>query len=79
MLKTTGKSYLVPFAYKKTIIPGGNDRFTMQVASELSSYQSFRIRLTTTDNRELLSPPCRLHFLVPRNYSWKEGHVIEDP
>jgi hypothetical protein len=78
MLKTTGKGYVVPFAYQKPIPAGGNDRFTVQVASPVSTYQSFRIRLTASDGREILSPPCRLHFLVPRNYSWKEGHVIED-
>jgi hypothetical protein len=79
MLKTTGKNYLVPFNYKRSVAAGANDRFTLQVASEASSYQRFRIRLTSVDGREILSPRCRLHFLVPRNFSWKEGHVIEAP
>ena len=79
MLKTSGEGYLVPFAYKRSIAAGANDRFTLQLASPASSYQRFRIRLTTADGREILSPPCRLHFLVPRNFSWKDGHVIEDP
>jgi hypothetical protein len=79
MLKTSGEGYLVSFAYKPSIAAGANDRFTLQLASPASSYQRFRIRLTTADGREILSPPCRLHFLVPRNFSWKDGHVIEDP
>jgi hypothetical protein len=72
-------NYVVPFKYKRTIGPGGNDRFTLQIASEVSTYQNFRIRLTTAEGREIISPRCRMHFLVPRNHSWKEGHVIEDP
>ena len=79
LLKTAGKNYLVPFNYKRSVAAGANDRFTLQVASKASSYQRFRIRLTAVDGREILSPPCRLHFLVPRNFSWKEGHVIEAP
>jgi hypothetical protein len=79
LLKTAGKNYLVPFNYKRSVAAGANDRFTLQVASEASSYQRFRIRLTAVDGREILSPPCRLHFLVPRNFSWKEGHIIEAP
>ncbi len=78
LLETEGNNYVVPFAYKRTIAPGGNDRFTLQIASEVSTYQRFRIRLTTADGRELLSPGCRLHFLVPRKFSWKEGRIIED-
>jgi hypothetical protein len=77
-LETEGKNYVVPFAYKRTIAPGMNDRFTLQLASEVSTYQSFRIRLTTADGREIISPRCRMHFLVPRKFSWKEGHVIEE-
>ena len=77
MLKTAAKKYLVPFEYKKSVAPGANDRFTLQVAAEASTYHRFRIRLTTADGREILSPPCRLHFLVQRDFSWKEGHVIE--
>ena len=58
--------------------PGANDRFTLKVASEGLTYQNFRIRLTTADGREIISPRCRMHFLVPRKFSWKEGYVIED-
>ena len=68
----------MPFTYKRTIASGANDRFTLQLASEVSTYQSFRIRLTTTDGREIISPRCRMHFLVPRKFSWKEGYVIEE-
>jgi hypothetical protein len=77
LLETEGKDYVVPFAYKRTVAAGGNDRFTLQVASQVSTYQSFRIRLTTADGREIISPRCRMHFLVPRRFSWKEGRVIE--
>jgi hypothetical protein len=79
ILQPAGKGYVVPFTYKRSVTPGGNDRFTLRVASEVSAYHSFSIRLTTTDGREILSPPCRLHFLVPRNFSWKAGYVIRDP
>ena len=68
----------MPFAYKRTVEPGANDRFTLQVASEVSTYQQFRIRLTTADGREITSPRCRMHFLVPRKFSWKDGYVIEE-
>jgi hypothetical protein len=78
-LKIEGSDYVVPFTYKRTIAPGANDRFTLQVASEVSTYQQFRIRLTTADGREIVSPLCRMHFLVPRKFSWKEGYVIEEP
>jgi hypothetical protein len=78
LFKTEGKDYVVPFAYKRTIASGANDRFTLQLASEVSTYQSFHIRLTTTDGREIISPRYRMHFLVPRKFSWKEGYVIED-
>ena len=77
-LETEGKDYVMPFAYKRVIDPGKNDRFTLRIASEVSSYQNFRIRLTTADGREILSPRCRMHFLVPRKFSWKEGYVIEE-
>ncbi|MGA7395438.1 MAG: hypothetical protein WBL40_10150 [Terrimicrobiaceae bacterium] len=77
-LESEGSDYVVPFAYKRTIAPGANDRFTLQVASEVSTYQNFYIRLTTADGREIISPRCRTHFLVPRNFSWKEGYVIEE-
>ena len=77
-LETEGKDYVVPFTYKRTIDPGANDRFTLQIASEVSTYQNFRIRLTTADGREIISPRCRMHFLVPRKFSWKEGYVIEE-
>ena len=76
-LETEGKDYVVPFAYKRTIDAGENDRFALEIASESSSYQSFRVRLTTSDGREIVSPRCRMHFLVPRKFSWKEGYVIE--
>jgi len=79
MLKATGQGYLVPFTYKRSLAANANDRFTVQVASPASSYHRFRIRLTAVDGREILSPPCRLHFLVPRNFSWREGRVIEKP
>ncbi|HEU4678792.1 MAG TPA: hypothetical protein VFS35_04675 [Terrimicrobiaceae bacterium] len=79
LLRTEGDGYVVPFSYKRTIASGGTDRFTLQIASEVSTYQSFRIRLTTADGRELVSPNCRMHFLVPRNHSWKTGYVIENP
>ena len=78
LLETEGKDYVVPFAYKRTVEPGANDRFTLQVASEVSTYQQFRIRLTTADGREITSPRCRMHFLVPRKFSWKDGYVIEE-
>ena len=78
-LETEGTDYVVPFAYKRTIAPGANDRFTLQIASEVSTYQRFRIRLTTADGREIISPRCRMHFLVPRKFSWKDGYVIEEP
>ncbi len=77
-LRTEGKDYVVPFTYKRTVAPGANDRFTLQVASEVSSYQNFRIRLTTADRREIISTRCRMHFLVPGKFSWKEAYVIED-
>ena len=77
-LETEGKDYVVPFAYKRTIDPGENDRFALEIASESSSYQSFRVRLTTSDGREIVSPRCRMHFLVPLKFSWKEGYVIEE-
>jgi hypothetical protein len=63
---------------QRTIVPGANDRFTLQIASEVSTYQQFRIRLTTVDGRQIISPLCRMHFLVPRKFSRKEGYVIED-
>jgi hypothetical protein len=69
---------VAPFAYKRTIVPEANDRFTLQIASEVSTYQQFRIRLTTVDGRQIISPLCRMHFLVPRKFSRKEGYVIED-
>ncbi|HEY5704725.1 MAG TPA: hypothetical protein VIS96_04045 [Terrimicrobiaceae bacterium] len=78
LLETKGKDYVVPFAYRRTIAPGTNDRFTLQLASEVSTYQKFRIRLTTADGREIMSPLCRMHFLVPRKFSWEEGYVIEE-
>ena len=78
LLETESKDYVVPFAYKRTIDPGANDRFTLQIASEVSTYQRFRIRLTTADGREIISPRCRMHFLVPRKFSWKDGYVIEE-
>ena len=78
LLETEGTDYVVPFAYKRTIAPGANDRFTLQLASEVSTYQNFRIRLIAADGREIISPRCRMHFLVPRKFSWKEGYVIED-
>ena len=78
-LRTEGKDYVEPFTYKRTVVPGANDRFTLQVASKVSSYQNFRIRLTTADGREIVSPRCRMHFLVPRDHSWEEGYVIENP
>ncbi len=77
LLENEGRDYVVPFAYKRTIAAGANDRFTVQVASEVSTYQNFRIRLTTSDGREILSPRCRTHFLVPRRFSWKEGYIID--
>ena len=77
-LETEGKDYVMPFAYKRSIAPGANDRVTVQVASEVSSYQNFRIRLTASDGREIVSPRCRMHFLVPRKFSWKKGYVIEE-
>jgi hypothetical protein len=77
-LETEGKDYAVPFAYTRTIDPGANDRFTLKIASKVSTYQNFRIRLTTADGHKIISPRCRMHFLVPRKFSWKEGYVIED-
>ena len=77
LLETEGKDYVVPFAYKRTLAPGANDRFTLQIASQVSTYQQFRIRLTTAEGREIISPRCRMHFLVPRTFSWREGYLIE--
>ncbi len=79
LLKNEGKDYVVPFNYKRTIAPGGNSRFTLQVASDVSTYQNFRIRLATARGQEIISPRCRMHFLVPRKFSWEKGYVVEEP
>jgi hypothetical protein len=78
MLETKGRNYTRPFPYKRTIAPRGNDRFGIKLASNESSYQKFRIRLTTTDGGELLSPTCDLRFLVPGGYDWDKGFIIKD-
>jgi hypothetical protein len=78
MLETKGRNYVRTFPYKRTIAPGGNDRFGIKLASKESSYQKFRVRLTTTDGTELLSPPCDLRFLVPGGYDWDKGYIIEN-
>lgn len=72
-----GKNYAKPFAYKRTIAPGANDRITLKLAADISSYHSFRIRLTTADGGEILTPECRLHFLLPAGFSWKKGFTTE--
>ena len=78
MLETKGRNYVRTFPYKRTIAPGGNDRFGIKLASKESSYQKFRVRLTTTDGTELLSPSCDLRFLVPGGYDWDKGYIIEN-
>lgn len=76
LLETNGKNYVKPFGYKRTLEPGENDRFVIQLASTASSYQNFKVRLTTTDGRELLSPACAMHFLVPGGYDWNTGFTV---
>jgi hypothetical protein len=65
LLRTAGENYYKPIDYKGVIKPGANDRFEISVAALQSSFHTFRIRLETTGGRELLSPPCSLHLLVP--------------
>jgi hypothetical protein len=78
LLETSGKNYVRPFAYKRTLEPGANDRFGIQLASAASSFQQFRVRLTTTDGRELVSPQCDMHFLVPGGFDWSSGFRVRD-
>jgi hypothetical protein len=70
LLRTAGENYYKPIDYKRVIKPGANDRFEISVAALKSSYHTFRIRLETTGGRELLSPPCSLHLLVPSGFVW---------
>lgn len=77
LLETSGKNYVKPFGYKRTLEPGENDRFVIQLASTASSYQNFKVRLKTTDGRELVSPACTMHFLVPGGYDWNTGFTVE--
>ena len=78
MLDTNGSNYTRPFAYKRTLASGANDRFGIKLASRESSYQKFRVRLTTTDGAEILSPPCELRFLVQGGYNWETGFIEEN-
>lgn len=78
MLETNGSNYTRPFAYKRTLASGANDRIGIKLASKESSYQKFRVRLTTTDGTELLSPQCDLRFLVPGGYDWDKGYIIRN-
>ena len=73
LLETDGSDYVRPFPYKRALEPGANDRFVLTIASNESSLQNFRVRLVTTDGREIISPPCRLQFLVPRGHDWNTG------
>jgi hypothetical protein len=72
LLRTEGENYYKPIDYKGVIKPGANDRFAISVAAPKSSYHSFRIRLETTAGRELLSPPCSLHLVVPSGFVWEK-------
>jgi len=76
LLETVGDNYVRPFSYKRTLAPGENDRFVVTLASNESSYQEFRVRLVTTDGREIDSPPCLLHFLVPGGHDWQRGFRV---
>lgn len=78
LLEATGKNYVKPFNYKRVLAAGANDRFGIQLASTQSSLHDFRVRLVTTDGRELLSPPCRMHFLVPGGFDWQRGFTVEE-
>lgn len=73
LLETDGSDYVRPFPYKRALEPGANDRFVLTIASNESSFQNFKVRLVTTDGREIISPPCRLQFLVPGGYDWNTG------
>lgn len=76
LLETSGNNYVRPFSYKRTLAPGANDRFVITLASNESSYQDFSVRLVTADGREIVSPPCRLHFLVPGGHDWQRGFRV---
>ena len=72
ILDTNGKDYVKPVSYKHTIPPGANGRLSLKLAADASSLHRFRLRLTTADGAEILSPECRLHFLLPGSFSWKD-------
>jgi len=76
LLEVSGGNYVRPFPYKRALEPGANDRFVVTLASDESSFQDFRVRLVTTDGREIVSPHCRLHFLVPGGHDWQRGFRV---
>lgn len=78
ILPVSGKNYSKPFPYRKTVRAGGMDRFALRVASDGSSKHEFRVRLTSADGTQVVSKPCKLTYLVPAGFSWKNGFVIEE-
>ena len=72
ILENNSKNYIRPFSYKRSINPGGNDRFGIQLVSKESSFHRFRVRLNTTDGMEIISPYCEMHFLVPGGHDWDQ-------
>jgi hypothetical protein len=76
-LPVDGKNYSRPFAFRKTIRPGGTERFTLRMVSDASTRHSFRIRLASADGTKIVSPPCKLTYLLPAGFSWKNGFVVD--
>jgi hypothetical protein len=66
LLPIKGKEYVKRIPYKQVLEPGANDRITLSIASSQSAVHVFRVRFRTSDGGELISRPCRLHFIIPR-------------
>lgn len=74
-LPVNAKNYSKPFPFRKTIKPNSTGRFSLKLASDASTRHSFRVRLTTADGAKIVSPPCKLTYLLPANFTWKGGFV----
>lgn len=76
-LPVSAKNYSKPFAFRKTVKPNGSERFNLRLVSDASTRHAFRVRITTADGSKIVSPPCKMTYLVPAGFSWKKGFVVE--
>ena len=74
-LPVSVEGYSKPFPFRKTVKQNGSERFTLKLACEASTRHAFRVRLTTADGSRIVSPPCKLTYLIPSGFSWKDGFV----